>query len=231
MMGLISSTNSYKSEDYGNINVECPQCETVFRDQISMIMDSSHSYACHMQDSITYRQLWDYLSKLKGVSVEHHRIKIRNQTQFDLILIPAEAYKFCTIDLLDHPDIEIIIDETRKVHCMRISLVCKHCRRNDHFQPNPCNYIIDVCEFEKTLTKLLTELQLNIIPPCCCQRIQPTTEDDKECVICMDRDACIYFAPCKHIILCEKCMESYLEKWQDCPKCRRPIVRWVKLKT
>ncbi|XP_017275162.1 E3 ubiquitin-protein ligase XIAP [Kryptolebias marmoratus] len=48
---------------------------------------------------------------------------------------------------------------------------------------------------------------------------------EKQCKICMDRDICIVFLPCVHLVTCKQCSESLTK----CPICCRAITQ--KLKT
>ena len=50
-------------------------------------------------------------------------------------------------------------------------------------------------------------------------------EEQNLCKICMDKEKCILFQPCGHLIICENCIPS-LEK--KCPLCRQPIKKFVK---
>lgn len=50
-------------------------------------------------------------------------------------------------------------------------------------------------------------------------------QDDKTCMICMDRPASTLVLPCQHCVVCDKCSEG-LERTADkstCSYCRRPI--------
>ncbi|XP_040903416.1 E3 ubiquitin-protein ligase XIAP isoform X2 [Toxotes jaculatrix] len=47
---------------------------------------------------------------------------------------------------------------------------------------------------------------------------------ERQCKICMDRDICIVFIPCGHLVSCEECSESL----NKCPICCGPISQKVK---
>nr|XP_006812129.1 PREDICTED: baculoviral IAP repeat-containing protein 2-like [Saccoglossus kowalevskii] len=44
-------------------------------------------------------------------------------------------------------------------------------------------------------------------------------KDQKSCKICMDRDVCMLFQPCGHLVTCEVCSPAL----KKCPICRTPI--------
>jgi len=46
-------------------------------------------------------------------------------------------------------------------------------------------------------------------------------EDDKECIVCMERPPQVRTKPCNHKIICEECLEDLPKK--VCPKCNAPI--------
>lgn len=47
---------------------------------------------------------------------------------------------------------------------------------------------------------------------------------EKQCKICMDRDICIVFIPCGHLVSCNKCSQALIK----CPICCRVIAQKVK---
>lgn len=49
-------------------------------------------------------------------------------------------------------------------------------------------------------------------------------QNEKLCKICMDRDNCIVFIPCGHMVSCEECSERVV----NCPICCGPIMQKIK---
>ncbi|XP_030622416.1 E3 ubiquitin-protein ligase XIAP [Chanos chanos] len=47
---------------------------------------------------------------------------------------------------------------------------------------------------------------------------------EKRCKVCMDRDICVVFTPCAHLVTCEKCSECL----HKCPICCREIKEKIK---
>lgn len=49
-------------------------------------------------------------------------------------------------------------------------------------------------------------------------------DDEKLCIVCLDRPKVMAILPCGHMCLCEKCGEMYKkDKTKTCPECRRKI--------
>ena len=57
------------------------------------------------------------------------------------------------------------------------------------------------------------------------QMQQKEVADLKACCICLTKDKCILFQPCKHICTCEECARNM----SDCPICRKPIRNYVQV--
>ncbi|XP_006814869.1 baculoviral IAP repeat-containing protein 7-like [Saccoglossus kowalevskii] len=49
--------------------------------------------------------------------------------------------------------------------------------------------------------------------------------DEKRCKVCMDRDRCMLFQPCRHVVTCEICSAAL----RECPICRKTIKSTVKI--
>lgn len=47
---------------------------------------------------------------------------------------------------------------------------------------------------------------------------------ERQCKICMDRDICIVFIPCAHLVSCKECSESLTK----CPICCGAITQKIK---
>lgn len=58
----------------------------------------------------------------------------------------------------------------------------------------------------------------------------PTTPESKavdECVVCQTDPASYLFSPCNHCVLCDHCIQSFLEMQDKCPICKKDIRRSV----
>lgn len=54
-------------------------------------------------------------------------------------------------------------------------------------------------------------------------KTESNTDDDKDCVVCMEFEKCAFFVPCAHRCCCAKCAYEILEFKKVCPLC------WTKL--
>lgn len=53
--------------------------------------------------------------------------------------------------------------------------------------------------------------------------------DSRLCVICQDRDKCIVVLPCKHLCICDVCIDRQIMFNKSCPICRERIRRTMKI--
>ena len=57
---------------------------------------------------------------------------------------------------------------------------------------------------------------------------QVVVERDRECIVCMERAACMRFVPCQHIITCERCaIVTLQERVAKCHVCSVPILETI----
>ena len=56
------------------------------------------------------------------------------------------------------------------------------------------------------------------------QKVRQVMGEKQKCSICMEKDSCIIFYPCKHALTCETCSEAV----SICPMCRTPIQDRIK---
>lgn len=62
------------------------------------------------------------------------------------------------------------------------------------------------------------------------QNVVVDNNDDKLCVICLDKPKVMALVPCGHKCLCEKCSEMYKkDKNKSCPECRSRITNIYKI--
>ena len=54
-------------------------------------------------------------------------------------------------------------------------------------------------------------------------------KDSKECIICMDEDKTMVFAPCGHYCACKKCCENVINIIGTCPLCRGQVIDIVNI--
>ena len=52
--------------------------------------------------------------------------------------------------------------------------------------------------------------------------------EDKLCCICQDHEKCIMMLPCRHLCICERCLEPLRARSQNCPMCRKPVKQMIK---
>eukprot|EP00798_Chlamydomonas_sp_ICE-L_P031806 gene31806-biopygen6653 len=55
---------------------------------------------------------------------------------------------------------------------------------------------------------------------------QPAGDGDEEgelCVVCLDRERDVYLHPCRHVIMCSRCVDEVLAKSSLCPVCRAEV--------
>eukprot|EP00299_Pterocystis_sp_00344_P013901 c6856_g1_i1.p1 GENE.c6856_g1_i1~~c6856_g1_i1.p1 ORF type:complete len:286 (-),score=47.09 c6856_g1_i1:82-939(-) len=57
-------------------------------------------------------------------------------------------------------------------------------------------------------------------PPRTRDRARDLFDEDDVCVVCLDRQVCVFLVPCNHFIMCSQCANQWTE---SCPKCRTPI--------
>jgi hypothetical protein len=57
---------------------------------------------------------------------------------------------------------------------------------------------------------------------------QVVDERDRECIVCMERTACMRFLPCNHTTTCERCaIETLQERVAKCHVCSLPILETI----
>ena len=58
---------------------------------------------------------------------------------------------------------------------------------------------------------------------------------DKTCLICLEEDKLLYFVPCLHRVICNKCANDYIDKYNNdvynkviskCPVCK---IKWTSI--
>ena len=57
-------------------------------------------------------------------------------------------------------------------------------------------------------------------------QLQPAgVGDDEEelCCVCLDRERDVYLQPCRHVIMCSRCVDEVLAKSSLCPVCRAEV--------
>ena len=47
--------------------------------------------------------------------------------------------------------------------------------------------------------------------------------EDKLCCICQDHEKCIMMLPCRHLCICDRCMEPLRQHRNTCPICRKQV--------
>ena len=55
---------------------------------------------------------------------------------------------------------------------------------------------------------------------------KPAGEGDDEeelCCVCLDRERDVYLQPCRHVIMCSRCLDEVLAKSSLCPVCRAEV--------
>lgn len=52
--------------------------------------------------------------------------------------------------------------------------------------------------------------------------------EEKLCCICQDHEKCIMMLPCRHLCICERCMEPLRARTHNCPMCRKPVKQMIK---
>ncbi len=50
-------------------------------------------------------------------------------------------------------------------------------------------------------------------------------KEQRQCVVCQEREKCVVLLPCRHMCLCEPC--SLHEGLMDCPLCREAILHRI----
>lgn len=48
-------------------------------------------------------------------------------------------------------------------------------------------------------------------------------DDEHLCVVCMERQRCVYLEDCRHFSLCKECLEDIMASSKKCPYCNAPI--------
>ena len=48
--------------------------------------------------------------------------------------------------------------------------------------------------------------------------------EDKLCCICQDHEKCIMMLPCRHLCICDRCMEPLRQHRNTCPICRKQVI-------
>jgi len=200
----------------------CEKCGKIFQDHIHKVLDSKHQIICSPStDVITYDELLQYLTPSEGEYVEAI-FPIR----FDQILVPTkERHLFKPILVKDRSDIIIYIKNMKSnPYGMRIIIRCKECKNCNRFMKAVCSYPLKIVEVEDKLTEILYMVSNKLIPPCICKR-----KETEECVICMDKMATIYLAPCGHTVFCTKCDNVYFKVYSICPICRVTVLKRIVL--
>ena len=57
---------------------------------------------------------------------------------------------------------------------------------------------------------------------CFAKKQEAVREDESECSLCMDAEACVALIPCGHVCMCEVCINNLFETPQ-CPLCRSEV--------
>ena len=52
--------------------------------------------------------------------------------------------------------------------------------------------------------------------------------EEKLCCICQDHEKCIMMLPCRHLCICERCLEPLRARSHNCPMCRKPVKQMIK---
>lgn len=90
----------------------------------------------------------------------------------------------------------------------------KQAMKQDVLAPRPALVIVE---------KIVKEAPA---PPVAAEKKQPVEEaEDKTCVVCMDQQRAIAFAPCGHVCCCVKCSESVAK----CPMCQAAFTLKLKV--
>lgn len=208
-----------------NMQVVCQKCGEHFDNRFQRDIDTMHR-TCMQSSQILYEELFEYIKSLPFSNAGGEEcVTAISPIVFDQILQTRDG-KYKKIVVAERQDVLLSVEKAKKVGMIKIIIRCKLCNNFDQFQCEPCVYVVPVAEIEEKLIEVVEDLRNKVIPPCKCIRIQ-----EKECVVCMDKKANVYLAPCQHVVLCSECANNWLVKRNnvECPFCKQTILKRVNL--